>query len=109
MTDNFNSNDFVEFGDTRNPKSILNEKYDKHNKGKKELIRINYIKQQRESQSFNDKFKPIKKRGPLSYKQPNKRVLQKISMTDSNFENNTQPIFNKIKKNKKPKKDRVRF
>ena len=108
MQENYELIDFIDFGDTRNPKCSFEKKYNKHNKGKKELERINYIKMKREEQSLNDKNNLIKNIEFISYKKSKKRILQKISINDKNYENNTQHLIKKIKKSKNSKKDRIR-
>ncbi len=109
MQENYELIDFIDFGDTRNPKCSFEKKYNKHNKGKKELERINYIKIKREEQSLNNKNKLIKNIEFISYQKSKKRILQKISINDKNYENNTRHLIKKIKKSKNSKKDRIRF
>ena len=98
MQENYELIDFIDFGDTRNPKCSFEKKYNKHNKGKKELERINYIKMKREEQSLNDKNKLIKNIEFISYQKSKKRILQKISTNDKNYENNTQHLIKTPKK-----------
>ena len=105
----FNEIEYQEFGDTRNPKGFSEDNYNKHNKGKKEMTRISYAKSKRAEQSFQDRIKHIKKRGPIDFREPNKRILKFTSINDKEYENNTQEIIKKQKKKKIPKKDRVRF
>ena len=56
--ESYNENEYIEFGDTRNPRgNNLEYKYNKHNKGIKEKARIFYIKERREEQSLKSKTK----------------------------------------------------
>ena len=101
--------EYFEFGDTRNPKGKAEYKYNKHNKGKKEMKRISYIKEKREEQSLNSK--PISNMNieQITNMKNKKRILNKISVNDKNFESNTQKIIKYQKKKKLPKKERKQF
>ena len=104
--ESFQEIEYFEFGDTRNPKGKTQFKYNKHNKGKKELKRISYIKERREEQSV--KSKPISNMNieQIANMKIKKRILKKISVNDKNFENNTHKIIKYQKKKKIPKKER---
>ena len=101
--------EYFEFGDTRNPRGKTEYKYNKHNKGKKELKRISYIKERREEQSLKSKTKSNENIDQVIFFQTNLRILKKISINDKNFENNTQNIIKHQKKKKFQKKERKRF
>ena len=110
QSEDFIDIEYMEFGDTRNPKANIEMKYNKHNRGKKERLRIAEIKQQREEQSAHDKGKLIKKyQDSNNQKQQNKRILKTTPINDKNYENNIEHVIKNIKKKKKPKKDKVFF
>ena len=108
--ESYNENEYIEFGDTRNPRgNNLEYKYNKHNKGIKEKARIFYIKERREEQSLKSKTKSDVNTEQIINKKNNKRILKKIFINDKNYENNTQKIIKYQKKKKIPKKGRKRF
>lgn len=100
--------EYDEFGDTRNRKGLLEDGYTKH-KGAKEKARINFTKMKREMQSNEDKEKNKKPEPVVKDVKSKKRLLKEIAIDEAEYGNNAEPIPEKKKKKKAPKKDRVRF
>ena len=102
--------DYDVYGDTRNRKGKLEDGYSSHNKGFKEQKRIYYAKEKRKLQSEEDLKNNEVEEEEEKDDRSRKRVLkEKIDESDENYGNNYTPIEKTKKKNKKSKKDRVRF
>jgi len=101
--------EYDEYGDTRNRKGLLEDGYNKHNRGAKEKARINFTKMKREKQSNEDKEKNKKPEPVDKDEKSKKRLLKEIAIDEEEYGNNTEAIPEKKKKKKAPKKGRVRF
>ena len=94
------------YGDTRNGHKHNEEKiYSKHSYSYKDTLRIEYIKNYKETQrekcKENLEYENVKKH--------KKRETKQINEEDENYGNNYEEINKKAKKQKLPKKERVRF
>ena len=102
--------DYDIYGDTRNRKGKIEQGYNSHNRGYKELKRINYIKQKRMEQSQADKGMNVIPQNEEIIDNSKKRKLKYTANEEDKFYgNNYTPIENKIKKKKNSKKDKIRF
>ena len=113
--------DYDYYGDTRNnPKFNEETNHTKHSYNYKINKKINYAKQKKEKQ--REIYEETKQKNEAEkreneeqrennalHKKERKRNIKIVNEENKNFGNNFEKIENKVKKTKKPKKDRIRF